>query len=52
MIPARWLKPKEAMMTLPVVGQMNTVFVVAIVFGMFLILTRYDSAYYRGSPES
>lgn len=38
-IPARWLKPKEAMMTLPVVGQMNTVFVVAIVFGMFLILT-------------
>lgn len=26
-------------MTLPVVGQMNTVFVVAIVFGMFLILT-------------
>ena len=38
-LPARWLKPKEAMMTLPVVGQMNTVFVVAIVFGMFLILT-------------
>ena len=33
------LKPKEAMMTLPVIGQMNTVFVVAIVFGMFLILT-------------
>ena len=34
-----WLKPKEAMMPLPVIGQMNTVFVVAIVFGMFLILT-------------
>ena len=34
-----WLKPKEAMMNLPVIGQMNTVFVVAIVFGMFLILT-------------
>jgi V/A-type H+-transporting ATPase subunit I len=34
-----WLKPKEAMMSLPVIGQMNTVFVVAIVFGMFLILT-------------
>ena len=32
-----WLKPKEAMMSLPVIGQMNTVFVVAIVFGMFLI---------------
>lgn len=34
-----WLRPKEAMMTLPIIGQMNTVFVVAIVFGMFLILT-------------
>lgn len=34
-----WLQPKEAMMTLPVIGQMNTVFVVAVVFGMFLILT-------------
>ena len=34
-----WLSPKEAMMTLPVIGQMNTVFVVAIVFGMFMILT-------------
>ena len=34
-----WLKPKEAMVNLPVIGQMNTVFVVAIVFGMFLILT-------------
>ncbi|MCI8853857.1 MAG: ATPase [Lachnospiraceae bacterium] len=33
-----WLRPKEAMTTLPVVGQMNTVFVVAVVFGMFLIL--------------
>lgn len=38
-IPHLWLRPKEAMMTLPVIGQMNTVFVVAIVFGMFLILT-------------
>lgn len=34
-----WLQPKEAMTILPVIGQMNTVFVVAIVFGMFLILT-------------
>ena len=34
-----WLSPKEAMMTLPIIGQMNTVFVVAIVFGMFMILT-------------
>lgn len=34
-----WLSPKEAMTTLPIVGQMNTVFVVAIAFGMFMILT-------------
>lgn len=34
-----WLKPKEAMITLPMVGTLNTVFVVAIVFGMFLVLT-------------
>ncbi|MCD8330287.1 MAG: ATPase, partial [Lachnospiraceae bacterium] len=33
-----WLRPKEAMTTLPFVGSLNTVFVVAIVFGMFLIL--------------
>ncbi len=33
-----WLRPKETMMQLPVVGQMNTVFVVAVVFGMFMIL--------------
>jgi V/A-type H+-transporting ATPase subunit I len=38
-IPHIWLSPKEAMMTLPIIGQMNTVFVVAIVFGMFMILT-------------
>lgn len=33
-----WLRPKEAMTTLPMIGSLNTVFVVAIVFGMFLIL--------------
>lgn len=38
LIPALWLKPKTDMMTLPFVGTMNTVFVVAIAFGMFLIL--------------
>ncbi|QOV19478.1 ATPase [Blautia liquoris] len=37
-IPALWLKPKTAMTTLPFIGTMNTVFVVAIAFGMFLIL--------------
>lgn len=35
---AVWLKPTEAMMLVPGLGNMNTVFVVAIVFGMFLIL--------------
>ena len=38
LLPTLWLKPKEAMITLPFIGQMNTVFVVAIAFGMFLIL--------------
>lgn len=38
LIPALWLKPKTAMITLPFIGTMNTVFVVAIAFGMFLIL--------------
>lgn len=33
-----WLRPMEAMTTLPFIGQLNTVFVVAIAFGMFLIL--------------
>lgn len=33
-----WLRPMKAMTTLPFIGQLNTVFVVAIAFGMFLIL--------------
>lgn len=37
-IPAIWLRPMKAMTTLPFIGQLNTVFVVAIAFGMFLIL--------------
>lgn len=37
-LPALWLHPKTAMMRLPLIGSMNTVFVVAIAFGMFLIL--------------
>lgn len=39
LFPALWLHPKTDMITLPFIGQMNTVFVVAIAFGMFLILT-------------
>ncbi|MDD3278618.1 MAG: V-type ATPase 116kDa subunit family protein [Lachnospiraceae bacterium] len=37
-IPAVWLKPREAMVNLPFIGNINTVFVVAISFGMFMIL--------------
>ncbi|MDD3797003.1 MAG: V-type ATPase 116kDa subunit family protein [Lachnospiraceae bacterium] len=37
-IPAVWLKPVDAMMTLPFIGKMNTVFVVSIAFGMALIM--------------
>lgn len=37
-IPALWLKPTEAMTTLPFVGRLNTVFVVAIAIGMGIIL--------------
>ena len=33
-----WLKPMNAMMTLPMVGRLNIVFVVAIAFGMGIIL--------------
>ncbi len=33
-----WLRPMEAMMNVPLIGQLNTVFVVAIGFGMCLIL--------------
>lgn len=37
-IPALWLRPVTAMSNLPFLGTLNTVFVVAIAFGMFLIL--------------
>ena len=37
-VPARWLRPTEAMMQLPGVGKLNVVFVVAIAIGMGLIL--------------
>ncbi len=37
-LPALWLHPAKHMTTLPFLGKLNTVFVVAIAFGMFLIL--------------
>lgn len=33
-----WLRPTEKLTKLPLVGSLNTIFIVAIVFGMFLIL--------------
>lgn len=38
LIPALWLHPKSSTVAVPVVGELNTVFVVAIGFGMGLIL--------------
>ena len=35
-LPARWLRPVSAMTDLPFIGQLNTVFVVAIAFGLAL----------------
>lgn len=37
-IDAVWLRPVESMTNLPFIGNLNTVFVVAIAFGMFLIM--------------
>lgn len=37
-IPAMWLQPKEAMTQLPFIGNLNTVFVVAVALGMGIIL--------------
>ena len=37
-IPALWLRPVSAMTSLPFIGQLNTVFVVAVAFGMALNL--------------
>ncbi len=37
-IEARWLRPAEAMSNLPFIGQLNTVFVIAVAFGMALNL--------------
>lgn len=37
-IPALWLRPVEQMSDLPFVGRLNTVFIIAIAFGMGIIL--------------
>lgn len=38
LFPALWLRPMNNMMTVPFIGKLNTVFIVAIGFGMGLIL--------------
>lgn len=37
-IPALWLRPMNQMMTVPFIGKLNTVFIIAIGFGMGIIL--------------
>lgn len=37
-IPSLWLRPVDSMMNVPFIGKLNTVFIVAIGFGMFLIM--------------
>lgn len=37
-LPHLWLSPSEAMSNLPFVGRLNTVFVVAVAFGMMIII--------------
>ena len=37
-LPALWLRPINHMTTLPFIGKLNTIFIVAVAFGMFIIL--------------
>ncbi len=37
-IPAIWLRPISSMTKLPFIGNLNTVFIIAVAFGMFLIM--------------
>ena len=37
-LPALWMRPIDHMTTLPFLGKLNTVFIVAVAFGMFLIM--------------
>ncbi len=51
-----WLSPMHAMMKLPFLGQLNTVFIVAVAFGMGLILLamvfQIINAWKRGDKEN
>lgn len=37
-IPALWMKPMEKLITLPVLGSLNSILVIAVIFGMAMIL--------------
>ena len=37
-LPALWMRPIDHMTTLPFLGKLNTVFIVAVAFGMLLII--------------
>ena len=37
-LPALWMRPIDHMTTLPFLGKLNTVFIIAVAFGMFLII--------------
>lgn len=37
-LPALWLRPLESMITVPFIGKLNTVFIISVGFGMFIIL--------------
>lgn len=50
-IPALWLHPKTAMMQVPFVGNLNTVFVVAIGLGMLIILLTMVLNIYNSMKE-
>ena len=51
LIPALWLKPKEAMVTLNFIGRINTVFAVAVAAGMFLTIILMLLNVYNGIKQ-
>ena len=50
-IPALWLKPKEAMVTLNFIGRINTVFAIAVAFGMIYTIVIMCFNIYNGFKQ-
>lgn len=50
-LPALWLKPKEAMIELNFIGRINTVFVVAVAFGMIFTIILMLFNIYNGFKQ-